>query len=56
MVVRHRGSHMTVGSEMAVRLSALHTGHSLLRKIPDADFCYRLIRPQGHGTAETWIN
>jgi hypothetical protein len=43
--VRRRGSHVfyTVGSQMALRLSALSAGRALHpRKIPGTHFCYRL--------------
>jgi hypothetical protein len=51
--VRRRGSHVlkAIGSEMAVRLSALLAGRLLApRKIPGTQ---RLSRPQGHIAAGT---
>jgi hypothetical protein len=49
-IVRRPGSHIsyTIGSEMAVRLSALRAGEpSPPSKIPSTDFGKRLSRPQG---------
>jgi hypothetical protein len=46
-VVRRRGSHVlyTVGSQMAVRLSALRAGHpSPPRKVLGTQFCQKLSR------------
>jgi hypothetical protein len=53
-IVSRRGSHTfyKIGSQMAVRLSALSACRSLLpRKLPGIHFCRRLSRPQGHITA-----
>jgi hypothetical protein len=53
-VVGRRGSHIfyTIGSQMAVRLSALRTGHPLLPgKIPGTHFCYRASRTPGFSAA-----
>jgi hypothetical protein len=53
-VVRRRGSHIiqTVGSQMAVSLSALRAGRPLpSRKIPGIHLCWRLSRTQGHSAA-----
>jgi hypothetical protein len=42
-----------LGSQMAVRLSALRAGRPLPpKKIPGTHFCQRLSRPQGHSAAE----
>jgi hypothetical protein len=52
--VRRRGSHIfyTIGSQMVVRLSALHADHPLApRKIPGTHFCQRPSWPQGHSVA-----
>jgi hypothetical protein len=49
--LRRRGSHniLIIGSQMAVRLSALRADRPLLpRIIPGTHFCQRLSRPQGH--------
>jgi hypothetical protein len=51
MVVIRRGPDIFYkgGSQMAVRLSALHTGRLFAsRKIPGTHFCQRLSRLQGH--------
>jgi hypothetical protein len=53
--VRRRGSHIfyTIGSQMAVRLSALRAGRPPFtpKKIPGTHFCQRLSRSQGHSAA-----
>jgi hypothetical protein len=49
IVVRRRGSYIfyTIGSQMAVRLSALRTGRPLLTgKIPGTHLCYSWVDPR----------
>jgi hypothetical protein len=58
--VRGRGCHIfyTVGSQVAVRLSALRAGRPLPpRKISGTHLCLRLSRPRGHNAAGNirWI-
>jgi hypothetical protein len=50
-IVRCRGSLIvyTIVSEMAVRLSALCSGRTLLPERFGTYFCYRLSKPQGYG-------
>jgi hypothetical protein len=53
-VARGWSSHIfyTIGSQMVVRLSALHAGHPLHpKKIPGTHFCYTLSQFWGHNAA-----
>jgi hypothetical protein len=54
-VVRCPGFHIfyTIGSQMAVSLSALRADRALLpRTFSGINFCYRLSKPQGHSADE----
>jgi hypothetical protein len=56
MRLRRQGSYFlwTIGTQMAVMLSPLSSGHSFLpRKVPGTQFCYKLSETQGYTEAGT---